>query len=170
MWETNYRQNILLVYKIMLNNYWIKKRHTAEKTNESYSGQLLITIKLYSAAPCDTLNSNLLIKQCNLKENLELSGTIKVPSHMATWLSPNGSAKKHSLYNKHPSACGENTNNLVKHLYPVTLRVGTARDSVPVPTSYPSFVSVYSIAKPKTPSVRSVCMFSIQTPLHFLPK
>lgn len=27
---------------------------------------------------------NLLIKQCSLKENLELSGTIKVPSHMAT--------------------------------------------------------------------------------------
>lgn len=26
---------------------------------------------------------------------------------MATWLSPNGSVKKHSLYNKHPSACGE---------------------------------------------------------------
>lgn len=53
---------------------------------------------------------DLLIKQCNLKENLELSGTIKVPSHMATWLSPNGSAKKHSLYNKHPSACGEKRN------------------------------------------------------------
>lgn len=52
-------------------------------------------------------SANLLIKECNLKENLELSGTIKVPSHMATWLSPNGSVKKHSLYNKHPSACGE---------------------------------------------------------------
>lgn len=52
-------------------------------------------------------SANLLIKECSLKENLELSGTIKVPSHMATWLSPNGSVKKHSLYNKHPSACGE---------------------------------------------------------------
>lgn len=39
MWETNCRQNILLVDKMMLNNYWIKKDTTGKnKTNESYSG------------------------------------------------------------------------------------------------------------------------------------
>lgn len=61
--------------------------------------------------------ADLLIKECNLKENLELSGTIKVPSHMATWLSPNGSVKKHSLYNKHPSACGESRKKTVKNTW-----------------------------------------------------
>lgn len=62
-------------------------------------------------------SANLLIKECNLRENLELSGTIKVPSHMATWLSPNGSVKKHSLYNKHPSACGESRKKTVKNTW-----------------------------------------------------
>lgn len=29
---------------------------------------------------------------------------VKLPSQMATWLSPNGSVKKHNLYSKHPRA------------------------------------------------------------------
>lgn len=45
-----------------------------------------------------------LIRQCMSLEYLELSGIVKFPSQIATWLSPNGSVKKQSLYNKHPSA------------------------------------------------------------------
>lgn len=79
-------------------------------------------IRIHIMALIHVESQNLLIKQCNLKENLELSGTIKVPSHMATWLSPNGSAKKHSLYNKHPSACEENRNGVEKDLNQVNFQ------------------------------------------------
>lgn len=50
----------------------------------------------------------LLIKQCILWEYRELSGTVKLPSQIATWLSPKGSEKKQSLYSKQPSACEKN--------------------------------------------------------------
>lgn len=50
----------------------------------------------------------LLIKQCILWEYRELSGTVKLPSQIATWLSPKGSEKKQSLYSKQPSACKTN--------------------------------------------------------------
>lgn len=44
---------------------------------------------------------------------------------MATWLSPNGSAKKHSLYNKHPSACEEIRNGVEKDLKQVNFQSWT---------------------------------------------
>lgn len=33
-----------------------------------------------------------------------MSGMVKLPSQMATWLSPKGSVKKHNLYSRQPSA------------------------------------------------------------------
>lgn len=50
-----------------------------------------------------------LIKQWTLCEYREPSGIVKLPSQMATWLSPKGSEKKHSLYSKQPRACKRNT-------------------------------------------------------------
>lgn len=56
--------------------------------------------------------SHLLIKQCMLWEYRELSGMVKLPSQIATWLSPKGSEKKQSLYSKQPSACKTQTQAL----------------------------------------------------------
>lgn len=54
----------------------------------------------------------LLIKQWTLWEYREPSGIVKLPSQMATWLSPKGSEKKQSLYSKQPSACERQTQAL----------------------------------------------------------
>lgn len=49
-------------------------------------------------------SSMYLIRACNPREYLELSGTVKWPFWIANDDSPNGNVKKQSLYSKQPSA------------------------------------------------------------------
>lgn len=58
-----------------------------KKLNDRRGGEKLNTVSGINNSdinPTLGLWIYLLMRQCNLKENLELSGTIKVPSHMAT--------------------------------------------------------------------------------------
>lgn len=48
-----------------------------------------------------------LMRQCMSWEQRELSGMVKLPSQMATWLSPKGSVKQHSLQSRQPMACAD---------------------------------------------------------------